>query len=205
MKNEKLYKIIVAAMMAALACVATMIIRIPSPMQGYVNLGDAVVLMCGWILGPIYGVAAAGIGSMLADILAAYPHYAPGTLVIKAVVALIAYVLFTALRRGKEQNTKNLILPLVISGIAGEIAMVVLYFVYASLLLGKGWAAAASIPGNLMQGLVGIIVGAALYVLISKSKALPHLFKEKYRYIPKGAVTGSFLACFIRILQGRRL
>ena len=147
MKNEKLYKIIVAAMMAALACVATMIIRIPSPMQGYVNLGDAVVLMCGWILGPIYGVAAAGIGSMLADILAAYPHYAPGTLVIKAVVA-------------------------------GEIAMVVLYFVYASLLLGKGWAAAASIPGNLMQGLVGIIVGAALYVLISKSKALPHLFKE---------------------------
>ena len=132
MKNEKLYKIIVAAMMAALACVATMIIRIPSPMQGYVNLGDAVVLMCGWILGPIYGVAAAGIGSMLADILAAYPHYAPGTLVIKAVVALIAYVLFTALRRGKEQNTKNLILPLVISGIAGEIAMVVLYFVYAS-------------------------------------------------------------------------
>ena len=170
MKNEKLYKIIVAAMMAALACVATMIIRIPSPMQGYVNLGDAVVLMCGWILGPIYGVAAAGIGSMLADILAAYPYYAPGTLVIKAVVALIAYVL--------EQNTKNLILPLVISGIAGEIAMAVLYFVYASLLLGKGWAAAASIPGNLMQGLVGIIVGAALYALISKSKALPHLFKE---------------------------
>ena len=110
--------------------------------------------------------------------LAAYPYYAPGTLVIKAVVALIAYVLFTALRRGKEQNTKNLILPLVISGIAGEIAMVVLYFVYASLLLGKGWAAAASIPGNLMQGLVGIIVGAALYALISKSKALPHLFKE---------------------------
>ena len=65
MKNEKLYKIIVAAMMAALACVATMIIRIPSPMQGYVNLGDAVVLMCGWILGPVYGVAAAGISSML--------------------------------------------------------------------------------------------------------------------------------------------
>ena len=32
MKNEKLYKIIVAAMMAALACVATMIIRIPSPL-----------------------------------------------------------------------------------------------------------------------------------------------------------------------------
>ena len=163
MKNEKLYKIIVAAMMAALACVATMIIRIPSPMQGYVNLGDAVVLMCGWILGPIYGVAAAGIGSMLADILAAYPYYAPGTLVIKAVVALIAYVLFTALRRGKEQNTKTLILPLVISGIAGEIAMVVLYFVYASLLLGKGCQRVGQ--GGDRQGqqyLVGVEPGVAV-------------------------------------------
>ena len=178
MKNEKLYKIIVSAMMAALACVATMIIRIPSPMQGYVNLGDAVVLMCGWILGPVYGVAAAGIGSMLADILAAYPQYAPGTLIIKAVVALIAYALFALLRRKKQQGTGRLILALVISGVAAEIVMALLYFVYAAWLLGSGWGAAASIPGNLAQGLVGIVVGTALYVVISKSKALPHLFDE---------------------------
>ena len=49
MKNEKLYKIIVAALMAALACVATMIIRSPAPMRGYVKRVGAVVLMCCWI------------------------------------------------------------------------------------------------------------------------------------------------------------
>lgn len=178
MKNEKLYKIIVAAMMAALTCVATMIIQIPSPMQGYVNMGDVIVLMCGWILGPVYGVLAAGIGSMLADMLSSYMHYAPGTLIIKAAVALIAYALFTLLKRGKKgDSVKELVLPLAVSGVVAELAMVVLYFVYASLILGKGWAAASSIPGNLMQGLVGVVVGSLLYVLIKKSKALPHWFE----------------------------
>lgn len=175
MKNDRLYKIIVSAMLAALCCVATMLIRIPSPMNGYVNLGDAIVLICGWILGPIYGAAAAGVGSMLADFFAAYPHYAPGTLLIKASVAIIAYFLFKLLKHNKKQHTA---IALAISGIAAELAMAVLYFFYASLILGKGWAAASSIPGNLAQGLVGVIVGSALYMLISKSKALPELFKE---------------------------
>lgn len=131
MKNDRLYKIIVSAMLAALCCVATMLIRIPSPMNGYVNLGDAIVLICGWILGPIYGAAAAGVGSMLADIFAAYPHYAPGTLLIKASVAIIAYFLFKLLKHNKKQHTA---IALAISGIAAELAMAVLYFFYASLI-----------------------------------------------------------------------
>ena len=33
-------KIVIAALLAALTCVATMIIKIPSPLKGYLNLGD---------------------------------------------------------------------------------------------------------------------------------------------------------------------
>ena len=50
---------------------ATSIVQIPSPMQGFVNLGDCIVLLSGWILGPWWGAAAGGIGSMLVDLLAA--------------------------------------------------------------------------------------------------------------------------------------
>lgn len=60
-------KIVIASMLAALTCVATMIIKIPSPLKGYLNLGDCVVLGCGWVLSPIYGFLSAGIGSALAD------------------------------------------------------------------------------------------------------------------------------------------
>ncbi|MBR6694535.1 MAG: ECF transporter S component, partial [Clostridia bacterium] len=59
--NTRTKKIVMAALMAALACVATMIIKIPSPLKGYLNLGDCIVLVSGWMLSPTYGFLAAGL------------------------------------------------------------------------------------------------------------------------------------------------
>ncbi|MGN1083913.1 MAG: ECF transporter S component, partial [Lachnospiraceae bacterium] len=80
--NSKLHKMVLTALFTALVCVATIIIQIPSPMQGYVNLGDCIILLSAWLLGPLYGFFAGGVGSALADLLTGYSHYAPGTLVI---------------------------------------------------------------------------------------------------------------------------
>ena len=55
MKDQKVKKLVLSALMAALVYVATSIIQIPSPMSGYVNLGDCFVLLSGWLLGPWYG------------------------------------------------------------------------------------------------------------------------------------------------------
>lgn len=67
--KTKTQKIVTASMLAALCCIATMIIKIPSPLKGYINLGDCMVLLAGWILSPVYGFVTAGIGSALADLL----------------------------------------------------------------------------------------------------------------------------------------
>ena len=99
MNDKKIRKLVLAALLAALVCVATMVVQIPSPMQGYVNLGDCFVLLSGWLLGPWYGFAAGGIGSMLADIFLGYAHYAPGTLVIKGVMALVAALMYEKMGR----------------------------------------------------------------------------------------------------------
>lgn len=57
-------EIVLTALFAALACVATMVIRIPTPAtSGYIHPGDAIVILCGLILGPRYGFLAAGLGS----------------------------------------------------------------------------------------------------------------------------------------------
>ena len=55
MRDANIKKLVLAALMAALTYVATSIVQIPSPMQGYVNLGDCAVLMSAWVLGPLYG------------------------------------------------------------------------------------------------------------------------------------------------------
>ena len=167
MSDKKIRTMVTAAVLAALSCVATMVVQIPSPMNGFVNLGDCFVLLSGWLLGPWYGFAAGGIGSMLADIFLGYAHYAPGTLVIKALDAMAAALIVKALGRKPYAY--------VVGGVVGELIMVAGYFGYACLLLGKGIGAAASIPGNLVQGAMGLVIGLVLFVLLKRSKALDKL------------------------------
>ena len=88
--DNKLLMICMTAMFAALICVATMVIQIPSPLGGYVNFGDCFILVAAWVLGPVYGFAAGGIGSALADAFTGYAHYIPGTFVIKGLIAVMA-------------------------------------------------------------------------------------------------------------------
>ena len=144
MSDKRLRALVFSALMAALCCAATMVVQFPSPTQGYVNLGDCFVLLSGWLLGPWYGAAAGGLGSMLADLSLGYAAYAPGTLAVKGLAAFTAAALLRCMGGGKAAR--------LVSGAAGELVMVAGYFGYSSLLLGKGLAAAASIPGNLVQG-----------------------------------------------------
>ena len=70
--DRRIKKIVVAALLAALVCLATMLFKVPSPMKGYLNLGDGIVLLAGWLLSPAYGFLAAGVGSALADVFSGY-------------------------------------------------------------------------------------------------------------------------------------
>mgnify|MGYP000963707917 CR=1 FL=1 len=129
MSDKKIRTMVMAAVLAALACVATMVVQIPSPMNGYVNLGDCFVLLSGWLLGPWWGGAAGGIGSMLADLLLGYGHYAPGTLIIKGLMALVGALIFKAFGKSTVGT--------LVSGVVSEVVMVAGYFGYAALLLGN--------------------------------------------------------------------
>ena len=51
MTDKKLHRLVLAALFTALTTVMTMVIQVPSPMQGYVNLGDCGVLLSAWVLG----------------------------------------------------------------------------------------------------------------------------------------------------------
>lgn len=171
MKHDKLLKLVLAALFAALTCVATSLISIPIPAtNGYINLGDGMVLLSAFLLGPVYGAAAAGLGSMLADILLGYAAYAPGTLVIKAAMALCAALLFGRLR-GKARSAA------LAAGLLGEAVMVLGYFTYESVFLSYGLAAAASIPANCLQGAGSVIAAVLVYHALN---AVPSIRKLTY-------------------------
>ena len=156
--NERLRSIVTASVFAAITTLATMIIKVPTfGTNGYVNIGDAAVLISAWLLGNPYGALAAGIGSGLADLLSGYPAYIPGTTVIKFVMALVAAAIFKSL---KEKLPRTIVY--IISSIVAEVLMIAGYFLYESTVLGYGTAAAASIISNAVQGITCLILGNAL-------------------------------------------
>ena len=159
MKKLDVKKLVIAALLASFACVATMIIQIPNGIGGYFNLGDCIVILCGWLLGPIYGALAAGVGTMLADIFASYVIYAPATFVIKALMAVVAFCV------AKDKGR----IKAIFSGILAELLMVLGYFAYESFLYGIGTASLGVIP-NLLQGAAGVICALILKEFIDRKK-----------------------------------
>ena len=171
-KNETIRKLVLSAMFAAMCCVATMIIQFPT-VAGYTNIGEGMCLLAGLVLGPWYGFFAAGIGSGLADLLSGYGHYVPGTFLIKGLVALVAALLVRPLLKKGE---KIPFWRLALLELPSEAIMVVGYFGYKALILGRGLSAASSIPNNLVQAAVGIILSVLLYTALSRVPEIHKVF-----------------------------
>ena len=159
-------RIVTASMLAALVCVATMIIKIPSPLKGYINLGDCVVLLSGWLLSPLYGFLAAGIGSALADVFSGYIAYAPATFVIKGLMAIIAYFGFRLLHKRLGSFSSR-----IISGTLSEIIMILGYFIFEGFLYGFV-PSLVNIPENAVQVVAGLIIGTILIKVFEKNKII---------------------------------
>ena len=159
MNSKVVSKIVLTALFAALVYVATSIIRYPTfGTQGYINIGDTIV---------------AGIGSALADLLAQYVTYVPGTFIIKFLMALVAYLIFTAFKK----TNINKVVAYIVSGVVAELIMVFGYFLYESTILGYGLAAAASIPSNAIQAGTCLVIGYIAIGVLEGAK-VPNLLKK---------------------------
>ena len=161
----KTKKLVFSALFAALTCVMTMLVKIPSPLKGYLNLGDFAVLLSGRILGSVYGFAAAGIGAALADLFSGYLIYAPATFFIKGTMALIIYVV------SKKSGNKNALIFCGAGAVLAELFMVIGYYIFEGFFYGF-YPALLDIPSNLIQGAVGVILGLIAINFFEKNRII---------------------------------
>ena len=151
---QNLRRYTAAAMFAALTCAVTLLIHIPIPLaNGYVHLGDAVIMIAASLLPPPFAAASAALGASLADILSGSAVWAPATLIIKAAVAAC----FTS-KTDKTVCRRNLA-----ACAAATVITIAGYFAAEWLIYRNTAACVASVPWNIAQS----IASCAAYLLIA--------------------------------------
>lgn len=163
---------------SALICILTMIISIPIPAtQGFINIGDAGVMITGMIFGPIIGGIAGGVGSSLADIFLGYTIYAPATLVIKGLEGFLVGLIADPKKKISRINYKD-----ILAVIIGGITMAFGYFLYEIFLFGVSGALYEIFLNLFIQFGLGAII--AIFFVITTRKnitdSLPQVFDKLF-------------------------
>jgi len=160
MGRSKASVIALAAIMIAVTAVFTIMVRVPIPAtQGYFNFSDVAVYFAGFSFGPLLGLVTGGIGTAIADLIVGAPQWAVLTFLAHGLEGLTAGLL----GRGKDLR------GLIFAWAAGTVVMIGIYFLGEGLVL-TGWpAAVAEIPANLLQNVVGGVVGIPLYMAVRRA------------------------------------
>jgi uncharacterized membrane protein len=162
----------------ALSCIMTMIIIFSVPAtQGYINLGDAAVMISGLLFGPVVGGIAGGVGSCLADIFLGFPIYAPATLIIKGLEGVVVGLIADPKKTHDRINIRDILAVLI-----GGLIMIFGYLVYEIILYGLAAAIFEAIFNGFIQ--YGVAIGIALLITIpirkNLTQALPQVFDKVF-------------------------
>lgn len=179
MKNLTTQKLVLASLMAAMTTVGTMLIKVPA-IKGYIHVGDSIVYLCGILLGPVLGGIAAGLGSLIADMLLGYAVYAPATFVIKGLDAMLVGFIYLRLvsdHASMVQKTVNFVIAVV----CGGAIMIGGYFVYEVFLYGTE-GAVAGIAYNVTQAVGGGVLAYPLLMALDKVNLVNKL-KDKTSHV----------------------
>ena len=162
----------IVAVLTALAFVGTLLIRVPIPATtGYFNIGDIFVVLAGLWLGPVAGLIVGGVGPTLADAVG-FPQFILATAVTKGMEGLVVGLVAGGWKKTSLRRRT-------IAAALGGVVVVVGYFVFEALVypfLGEYvpffkvtdlGAALVEIGPNCVQGLVGAVVGLALWKAVS--------------------------------------
>ncbi len=158
MNDLRIRRLALAGLLAAAVILLTTLMSIPMPSgHGFINLGDAGVLLAALVLGGGWGALCGGLASALSDVLLGFTVYAPATLVIKGCTALLAGALYA-----RKRSAALAFFPAALLVPAG-------YFLYEALLYGVS-AAALNVPLNLVQCLAGALLAQAVALVLQKTK-----------------------------------
>ncbi|KGR89482.1 membrane protein [Ureibacillus massiliensis 4400831 = CIP 108448 = CCUG 49529] len=160
------FDLIITALLIALVFVATLFLNIKLPITangGLVHLGTGMLFIASILFGPKKGALAGAIGMGLFDLFSGWTLWAPITFVARGIQGYIV---------GKfawmnNKNGSSIVLNL-IGMIISIPFMIAVYYVGEGILYGNWIAPVASIPGDLVQNILGIIIAIPVCLVLKK-------------------------------------
>ncbi len=196
-KNEKVYKIVVTGLMAALCYVAFTYLKIPIPTFGgdmvALHIGNAFCVLAALLLGGVYGGLAGSLGMTIADLIdPAYVTSAPKTFVLKLCIGLVTgFIAHRIAHITENHDNKYVFKWTVISSIAGLGFNVIMDpiagFFYKNYILGvessaakimSTWAAGVTFINSVAGTIVVVAVYMAVRPVLKKAGLFFYLSKD---------------------------
>ena len=188
MTDNKVYRIVLTALMAALCYVAFTFLKIPIPTFGgdYValHIGNAFCVLAALLLGGVYGGLAGSLGVTIADLLdPVYITSAPKTFLLKLCIGLIAGWIAHRIAHITEEHDRryifkwSLIASIVSLGFNVIMDPIVGYF-YKNYILGiqsdaakimATWAAGVTLINAVAGTIVVVVVYMAVRPVLKKA------------------------------------
>lgn len=162
-KRIDIKSITICAMFVALTYVATAFINIRLPIQangGLVHLGNVSLFIAAILFGKKIGAVAGGIGMALFDLLSGWLLWAPFTLVI---VGCMGFVV------GKITEKHKGLGWILLAVFCALLIKIGGYYIAEGIIYGNWIAPVASIPGNIVQIVVGAVIAVPVIEVLSKT------------------------------------
>lgn len=154
------------ALLTALVFVATAFINIRLPILssgGLVHLGNVILFAAAILFGKKKGAIAGAVGMAIFDLSSGWALWAPFTLVVRGIMGYIVGTIAYSNNKNGDSFLFN-----VLAVIASGIWMIIGYYITEVILYGNLLAPVASIPGNITQLVVGLVLGLPLAKILKR-------------------------------------
>ncbi|AOT71655.1 ECF transporter S component [Geosporobacter ferrireducens] len=164
----KTKELVTSGLLISLVFIATKFINIRLPISingGLIHLGNTMLFLAAIVFGKKKGAVAGAFGMGLFDIASGWMAWAPFTFIIRGIMGYIIGSIAYAKGRDGRSFSWNLV-GIVISGVI----MILGYYITEGVLYGNWVTPMTSIPGNIVQILIGAAIGLPAAAAVKKTK-----------------------------------
>lgn len=165
--RTKTFDLIITSLLIALVFVSTMFLNIKLPIAvnggGLIHLGTAMLFIASILFGPKKGAIAGAFGMALFDIVGGFMIWAPITFVARGLQGyIVGKIAWSGNREGKSVPFN------LFAMIVSVPPMIAVYYVGEGILFSNWIAPLFSIPGDLIQNLLGIVIAIPVCLMLKR-------------------------------------